>query len=100
MQFIDLSDQINDFSDTAALMENMDLIITVDTSTAHLAGALNRPVWTFVHYSNDWRWLENDNGITIWYPSMEIYRQTSLNDWTRIIKKMATDLECLAELYL
>jgi len=73
-EIIDFASHLHDFSDTAALMENLDLLITVDTSTAHLAGALGKPVWIFNRFDNCWRWLL-ERTDSPWYPTAKLYRQ-------------------------
>lgn len=91
---IDLTDQIQDFSDTAALIENLDLVVSVDTVVAHLAGALGKRVWTLLPYSPDWRWLlEREDSP--WYPTMHLYRQPKPGDWTAVIQRATADLEDL-----
>lgn len=82
---------LGDFADTAALCALMDLVISVDTSVAHLAGALGRPVWVLLPVEPDWRWgLERDT--TPWYPRMRLYRQTALKDWGDPLDRVARDL--------
>jgi hypothetical protein len=76
--------QLNDFGDTAALVESMDLIITVDTSVAHLAGALGKEVWILLPVSPDWRWML-DRTDSPWYPSARLFRQQSLGDWDAVL---------------
>ncbi len=89
---IDLSHEISDFTDTAAILMNLDLVITVDTAVAHLAGALGRPVWLLLPFFPDWRWmLEGDN--TPWYPSLRLFRQPSRGDWNSVFKKVARELK-------
>jgi Flp pilus assembly protein TadD len=85
---IDHTKEIRDFADTAAFMAELDLIITVDTAVAHLAGALGRPVWTLLPLIPDWRWgLEGTD--TPWYPTMQLFRQTSAEDWAPVIERVA-----------
>ena len=87
----DLTAHITDFADTAALMAGLDLIITVDTATAHLAGALGRPVWTLLPFVPDWRWgLERED--TPWYPTMRLFRQPAIGDWDSVIARVAAEL--------
>lgn len=88
---IDLQSELKDFSETAAIIENLDLVISVDTSTAHLAGALRKPVWLLSRKSGCWRWM-NEGNESIWYPSMKIYRQTEYNNWDSTIKEISEDL--------
>lgn len=85
-----------DFADTAAAMANLDLIISVDTSVVHLAGALGRPSWTLLAYTPDWRWLR-DREDSPWYPSMRLFRQPQRDDWTSVIDKVATELAILRD---
>jgi ADP-heptose:LPS heptosyltransferase len=88
---IDLTAQINDFADTAALLMHLDLLITIDTAVAHLAGALGREVWTFIPYVPDWRWeLAGDK--TIWYPTMRLFRQPIRGDWSGPIYRVRDEL--------
>jgi tetratricopeptide (TPR) repeat protein len=84
----------NAFVDTAAVMENLDLIITCDTSVAHLAGALGRPVWLALKYAPDWRWMLDRNDSP-WYPSMRIFRQSAAEDWRGVFEAMRRELEHL-----
>jgi tetratricopeptide (TPR) repeat protein/SAM-dependent methyltransferase len=79
------------FLDTAAVMENLDLVVTIDTSLAHLAGALGRPVWIALKYSPDWRWRDKGDG-TAWYPTARLFRQTTDGDWDAVFSKMAETL--------
>ncbi len=84
MSLVDFTDDLNDFSDTAALIENLDLIISVDTAIVHLSGALGKPVWTLLPFMPDWRWLL-DRDDTPWYPTMRLFRQSSTRDWSHVI---------------
>lgn len=92
---IDLGSEITDFDDLAAILSELDLLISVDTAAAHLAGALGRPVWTLLHSSPDWRWLPGPDR-TAWYPSMRLYRQTTSGDWPAVIARLGADLTLLA----
>lgn len=88
----DLSARLGNYGDTAAVIEQLDLVITVDTSVAHLAGALHKPVWTLLCYNPDWRWLlERED--TPWYPSMRLFRQTSPKDWAPVCQQVAEALK-------
>ena len=78
------ADALADFSDTAALISNLDLVITVDTSIAHLAGALGRPVWILLPYLPDWRWLL-DRDTSPWYPTARLFRQDHARAWDSVI---------------
>lgn len=75
---------LNDFADTAGLVENLDLVITVDTAIAHLAGALGRPVWLMNRFASCWRWLL-ERADSPWYPTMRLFRQHSLGDWESVV---------------
>jgi len=76
------------FADTAALMHHLDLVISVDTVTAHLAGALSKPVWIMLNnYAVDWRWLIDKN-TTRWYPSAVLFRQDSMDNWDSVLTKL------------
>jgi tetratricopeptide (TPR) repeat protein len=86
-----LGDELKDFSDTAALCELVDLVISVDTSVAHLAGALGRPLWILVQFNPDWRWLLG-RADTPWYPSARLYRQHALGDWNATLAAARADL--------
>jgi hypothetical protein len=82
-------------TDTAALIAELDLVISIDTMVAHLAGALGRPVWTLLDAQADWRWMR-DRADTPWYPTMRLFRQTSLGGWESVIAEVAALLESLA----
>lgn len=88
----DAGPSLQDFSDTAALLQCLDLVITVDTSVAHLAGALGRPVWVMLRFAPDWRWMTGRND-TPWYPSMRLYRQETLGDWHPVVARVQRDLQ-------
>lgn len=90
----EFSGAIQDFSDTAALCELMDVIVTVDTSVAHLAGALGRPVWVLLARRLDWRWLLAREDSP-WYPSAKLYRQ-SAGGWSAVVDQVGADLRALA----
>lgn len=94
-QVRDLSPHLDNFADTAALISNLDLVVSVDTSVAHLAGALGRPVWMLTPYAPDWRWML-ERRDTPWYPSMRLYRQHSPHDWDAVLLELATDLQELS----
>jgi len=87
---------INDFTDTAALLDSLDLLISVDTSTAHLAGALGKPVWILNRYDSCWRWLRGRDDSP-WYPTAKIYHQMKAADWTEVIERVKVDLAKLVE---
>jgi len=79
------------FADTAYALSAMDLVITVDTSTAHMAGALGLPTFLLIAALPDWRWLMDRNDSP-WYPTLRIYRQPAPGDWTTVIERVVTDL--------
>jgi Glycosyltransferase family 9 (heptosyltransferase) len=81
---VDHSAELNDFADTAALMAQVDLVVTIDTSVAHLAGALGLPVWIMLQHSADWRWLL-DRDDSPWYPTARLFRQTRAGDWDGVV---------------
>lgn len=89
---LDLGAEIADFADTAAIAGEMDLVISVDTAVAHMAGALALPVWILLSYIGDWRWL-TERSDTRWYPTARLYRQHAINDWTGVIARVADDLK-------
>jgi tetratricopeptide (TPR) repeat protein len=91
VDIVDLGQQFEDFCDTAAAISHLDLVISVDTSVAHLAGALGKPVWTLVAEPADWRWLM-ENDTTAWYPTMRLFRQRKRNRWDSVIEEVARAL--------
>ncbi len=84
----------NDLADTAAAIKQLDLIITIDTVIAHLAGALGKPVWVMLNFDSDWRWL-TDRTDTPWYPTMRLFRQSKSNDWEEVCRKISEALSTL-----
>ncbi|HVC59695.1 MAG TPA: tetratricopeptide repeat protein [Acetobacteraceae bacterium] len=86
--------ELRDYSDTAALLGLLDLVVTVDTSVAHLAGALARPVWLMLPFAPDFRWLLG-RGNSLWYPTMRLYRQPARGDWDSVIAAVQRDLHGL-----
>jgi glycosyltransferase involved in cell wall biosynthesis len=83
----DLSNYLGDYADTAKVISKLDLIISVDTSVAHLAGALGEPVWVLLDYNHDWRWLLNRED-TPWYPTMKLFKQQTQDDWVSVFEKL------------
>jgi ADP-heptose:LPS heptosyltransferase len=80
----DHSSELHDFADTAALIALLDLVVTIDTSVAHLAGALGKPVWIMLQHSADWRWLlERDDSP--WYPTARLFRQQQRGGWAGVV---------------
>ncbi|MEJ0004923.1 MAG: tetratricopeptide repeat-containing glycosyltransferase family protein [Steroidobacteraceae bacterium] len=92
---VDNTHLLHDFSDTAALIEALDLVISVDTSTAHLAGALGKPLWILNRFDTCWRWLQ-DRFDSPWYPTARIYRQGQPLEWAPVVARIRTDLDELA----
>ncbi|MGE3474607.1 MAG: tetratricopeptide repeat protein [Rhodospirillaceae bacterium] len=90
-RLIDLAPQLRDFGATASAVSALDLVISVDTAVAHLAGSLGKPVWTLIAEANDWRWLSG-RGDTPWYPAMRLFRQRRGRDWQPVLKIMAHEL--------
>ena len=95
LSMIDMTAELSDFADTAALMQALDLVITVDTSVAHLAGALGRPVWLLNRFNTDWRWLA-ERSDSPWYPTMRIFRQPAPRDWDSVLAAVRAALEASA----
>jgi ADP-heptose:LPS heptosyltransferase len=87
-------DDLRDFSDTAGLLDLMDLVVTIDTSVAHLAGAMGKPVWILLPYSADWRWLL-DRSDSPWYPSVRLFRQREIGNWKHVVEDVKTELRIL-----
>jgi hypothetical protein len=90
-RLIDLSPQLTDFAQTAAAMRQLDLIDTIDTSAAHLAGALGLPVWTLLMAVPDWRWFLGRSDSP-WYPSMRLFRQPKSGCWDAVVAEIAGEL--------
>ena len=78
---------LNDFSDTAHLVRQLDLVISVDTAVAHMSGALNRPTWLLLPQNADFRWLK-DRSDSPWYPSMRLFRQRQHGDWSGVVEEL------------
>jgi len=94
MDLTDLSAELKDFSDDAAAMSHLDLFISIDTATAHLAGALGLQAWTLTHFPPDWRWLlEREDSP--WYPTMRLFRRGATEAWSQVVERVA---EALGEL--
>jgi hypothetical protein len=89
--FFSLSKNIESFSDTAAIIENLDILISVDTSVVHLAGAMGKKVWLLLSYHNDWRWFLNRDDSP-WYPSVKIFRQPYPGNWNAVFAKVKEEL--------
>ncbi len=91
MNLVSLTPFLKDFSDTAAVIANLDLIISVDTAIAHLAGAIGQPVWVLLHFNSDWRWLV-EREDTPWYPTMRLFRQPTPGDWNSVFSQVLVEL--------
>jgi tetratricopeptide (TPR) repeat protein len=91
MTVIDHSARLADFAETAALISQLDLVITADTAVAHVAGAIGKPVWVLLRYLSDWRWLI-DREDTPWYPTMRLFRQKERGSWQPVIERIAAEL--------
>jgi hypothetical protein len=90
-----LGPRLDTFADTAAVVRNLDLVITPDTAVAHLAGALGVPVWVPLPFASDWRWLLKREDSP-WYPTMRLYRQERWGDWDRVFERIECDLKARA----
>jgi ADP-heptose:LPS heptosyltransferase len=97
LKVIDWTAELHDFADTAALVQNLDLVITVDSAVAHLAGALGIRTWVLIQFVPDWRWLL-ERTDSPWYPSMKLYRQRERGDWSSPIERLRDDLGQLSSL--
>ncbi|HWR39088.1 MAG TPA: tetratricopeptide repeat-containing glycosyltransferase family protein [Patescibacteria group bacterium] len=89
---IDCSDELNDFAETAGVIANLDLVITVDSAVGHLAGAMGKPVWMMIPFAPDWRWLL-ERQDSPWYPSMRLFRQQSRGDWPGVAANIKEALQ-------
>src|SRR6185312_10476718 len=87
----DLSGELTDFGETAAVIANLDLVITVDTAMGHLTGALGRPVWILLPKASDWRWLL-DRSDSPWYPTARLFRQQTPGLWDPVVAEVAAAL--------
>jgi len=91
---VDLADRLTDFTDTAAVMQSLDLVITCDTAAAHTAGAVGVPVWVALPCVPDWRWLLARDDSP-WYPTMRLVRQSENGRWTDVFRRIARDVAAL-----
>ena len=89
---LNLAQELTDFGETAAAISGLDLVITVDTAVAHLAGSLGKPVWLLAAYASDWRWML-DREDTPWYSSMRIFRQKRPGEWREVIARVVRELQ-------
>jgi ADP-heptose:LPS heptosyltransferase len=93
---LDFTDDLHDFTDTAALVETLDLVISVDTAVAHLAAAMGKPVWLLNRYDTCWRWLLNRDDSP-WYPTLRIFRQPAPHDWDTPVAALSDALHLLED---
>jgi hypothetical protein len=91
---IDLTKGLEDWADTAALIANLDLVISCDTAVAHLAAAMGKPTWILSRYNGCWRWLE-DRDDSPWYPTVRLFRQTTAGDWADVVNRVVIELNGL-----
>jgi hypothetical protein len=91
LEILDWTSELEDFADTADLIAALDLVISVDTAVAHLAGALGKPVWLLNRFDSCWRWLQ-DREDSPWYPAHRIFRQPKHGDWESVIARVAAEL--------
>ena len=91
-----LGEELEDFGDTAAVLKNLDLLVSVDTAVVHLAGAMGKTVWTLLPFAPDWRWQRN-TADSPWYPTMRLYRQPARGDWDSVFENVADDLQQLVK---
>jgi hypothetical protein len=91
LRLLDHADELHDLADTAGLVANLDLVISVDTSVAHLAGAMAKPVWTLIPFVCDFRWLRGREDSP-WYPTMRLFRQDNKGDWQTVVSTIAREL--------
>jgi tetratricopeptide (TPR) repeat protein len=95
LPIVDLSEHLEDFAVTAAIVAKLDLVICVDTAVAHLAGAMGKPVWLLVAHVGDWRWLR-DRTDSPWYPTMRLFRQQAIGRWDDVLDQVERELEVMA----
>ena len=94
VDWLDWTEELTDFADTAALVANLDLVISIDSSMIHLAGALNKPVWMMNRFDTEWRWLRQREDSP-WYPSLRIFNQPQFGDWNSVLNDVAGALQAL-----
>ncbi len=95
-EIIDQTAELTDFAETAALVSCLDLVISVDTSVAHLAGALGRPTWILLPYVADWRWLIGREDSP-WYPTVRLFRQSETKEYASVIERVRAELSAMVE---
>jgi hypothetical protein len=88
---VHFADELKDFTDTAALCELMDLVISIDTAVAHLSAAMGKTTWVMLPFNPDWRWLQ-DRDDSPWYKSARLYRQETSEDWQGVLGRISSDL--------
>lgn len=98
MDVTDLSMHLTDLAETAAAIDNLDMVISIDTATAHLAGAMGKRVWTMLPFIPDWRWLL-DRADSPWYPTMRLFRQPKADDWKTPVEEAAHELQAVGSLH-
>jgi ADP-heptose:LPS heptosyltransferase len=96
LDLVPLSREIRDFDDTAAILTLLDVLVSVDSSPVHLAGALGCPAWVLLPFAPDWRWLR-DRRDSPWYPSLRLFRQPSIQAWRPVLEEVAVALRALRE---
>jgi len=94
IELVNLGNDFVDFSDTAGVIENLDLVISVDTSVLHLAGAMGKRVWGLLPFAPDWRWMLNKNESP-WYPTMKLFRQTNARRWDEVFAAVCNEVRKL-----
>ena len=96
LSVLNIGDEVVDFEETAAVVANMDLVITVDTAMAHLAGAMDIPDWVLLPYPAEWRWMRNREDSP-WYPAMRLFRQEQAGEWEPVFNRVRDELQELVE---
>ncbi|MBW1784607.1 MAG: glycosyltransferase, partial [Deltaproteobacteria bacterium] len=94
IQITNLGEDFEDFSDTAAAIANLDLVISIDTSVAHLSGAMGKPTWLLLQSISDFRWLK-DREDTPWYPTMRLFRQQRPGEWPGVLARVCSEIRSL-----
>jgi ADP-heptose:LPS heptosyltransferase len=94
---VDFSAELSDWAETAAVEANLDLIISIDSGVAHLAGAMGRPAWTLLSPAADWRYVGQTPDRTPWYPTMKLIRQCAPGDWADVARRVADDLAAASQ---
>ena len=94
VDWLDWTEELTDFADTAALLSHLDLVISIDSSMVHLAGALGRPTWMMDRFDSEWRWLRHRTDSP-WYPTLRIFRQSKFGDWSSVLQQVQTELAAM-----